>query len=248
MTDELEQNNAVSEAVTPEVSQTDEVQKAEQEAQQEERGKKQRENWRALEQRKNDAERTVKMQEEMITRLLAQGQQVAQSPPPDELANISDDDYLKKGDVTRMIDRKAEEKARKIAQEEMAKYHEQQEQIQIPDRLKRQFPDFEDVVNAETLSLLEETDPELAVMIVSSKDRYKIAVQSYKYIKALGIVDKVPSSRRMKEVEKKLEKNEKTLPSPQSFDKRPMAQAFQLTEADKKKLYQEMMGYASQAV
>ena len=56
--------------------------------------------------------------------------------------------------------------------------------------------------------------------------------------------------RHAKEVEKKIEKNEKTVQSPQAYNKRPMAQAFSMTnmsDGEKTKLYEEMMGYASQA-
>jgi hypothetical protein len=74
-----------------------------------------------------------------------------------------------------------------------------------------------------------------------------MAITSYKYIKALNLVDKVPNARRVREVEKKLDRNGKTIQSPMAFDKRPMAQAFKSTEADKNRLYEEMMGYASQA-
>lgn len=74
-----------------------------------------------------------------------------------------------------------------------------------------------------------------------------MAIASYKYIKALNLVDKIPNSRRVKEVEKKLDRNGKTIQSPLAFDKRPMAQAFKSTQEDKNRLYEEMMGYASQA-
>ena len=74
-----------------------------------------------------------------------------------------------------------------------------------------------------------------------------MGLQSYKYIKALGIVEKLPESRHKKEVVQKLEKNAKAVQSPTAYDKRPMAQAFKATQADSKKLYEEMMFYAGQA-
>jgi len=83
--------------------------------------------------------------------------------------------------------------------------------------------------------------------IAESKDPYKIALQSYKYIKATGLAHKVPASRRAKEVDKKIEQNAKTIQTPQAFDKRPMAQAFKQTEAEKSQTYNEMMHYANQA-
>ncbi len=74
--------------------------------------------------------------------------------------------------------------------------------------MRRQYPDFSDVVNPDTLALFEEQEPELAATIADSKDPYKMGIQSYKYIKALGLVSKAPEARHAKEVDKKLEKNQ----------------------------------------
>lgn len=63
----------------------------------------------------------------------------------------------------------------------------------------------------------------------------------------MGIVQKVPESRRTKEIEKAVEKAEKAVQSPAAFDKRPIAQAFKMTDAMKKDLYREMTGYAQMA-
>ena len=61
----------------------------------------------------------------------------------------------------------------------------------------------------------------------------------------MNLGDKVPSARRAKEVEKKLEQNAKTVQTPQAYDKRPMAQAFQMSKAEMANIYKEMMGYAA---
>lgn len=166
-----------------------------------------------------------------------------QAPEPDELDAIADDDFMTKGKTQRLVRKDAREVARDVVKEEFRK--QQQEQFMV--RLKSQFSDFDDVVNPETLSLLEQKDPELAQAIGDTKDPYKIGLQSYKYIKALGLVEKAPQEKRAKEVEKKIAANAKTVQSPTSYDKRPMAQAFKFGEAEKKALYEEMMGYASQS-
>lgn len=115
------------------------------------------------------------------------------------------------------------------------------------DRLNRQYSDFNEIVNPETLSILEEKEPELAATIAESKDPYKIGVQSYKYIKAMGLTQKATETRREKEIDKAIEKSEKAVTSPMAYDKRPIAQAFKLTDAMKKDLYREMHGYAALA-
>lgn len=63
----------------------------------------------------------------------------------------------------------------------------QQSQFNRLNSLKGKFSDFDEVVNPETLAILEEQEPELAQTICELKDPYKIGVQSYKYIKALNI-------------------------------------------------------------
>jgi hypothetical protein len=203
-------------------------------------------NWKELNRVKKELERKARMQEELIERLMQHQQpaQVVQSQQVDELDTIPDDDHLVKGQQKKLVKKEVEPLQRKI--EELEQKLNQQTQSQRLDSLKRRFPDFDEVVNAETTALLEEQEPELAQTIIDMKDPYKIGMQTYKYIKALNISDQVPKARRAKEIDKKLESNSKTMQSPQAFDKRPMAQAFKLTEAEKTKLYEEMMGYASQ--
>lgn len=206
-------------------------------------------NWTAMRERQKELERNLKLQMEMNEKLMQMATQAAPKPvqEPDEFDSIGDDEYIPKGKVNKLVEKKAALIAQEIARKETEKLFQQQNQAQFMDRLKRQFSDFDDVVNPETLSLFETREPELAQSIASTKDPYSVGIQSYKYIKALGLDAEVPKARRIKEVEKKLEKNEKAVQSPQAFDKRPLAQAFKLTEAEKTTLYEEMMGFARQA-
>jgi hypothetical protein len=205
-------------------------------------------NWKELNRVKKELERKSRVQEELIERLMQQQPQqapVMQSQEVDELDTIPDDDHLVKRQQKKLVKKEVEPLQKRI--DELESRLQKQSQIDRYESLKRKFPDFEDVVNAETTAILEENEPELAQTIIDMKDPYKIGMQTYKYIKALNISDQVPKARRSKEIDKKLESNSKTMQSPQAFDKRPMAQAFKLTEAEKTKLYEEMMGYASQA-
>ncbi len=200
-------------------------------------------NWREMRRKQQDLERELKMQREMNERLL---QMASQNQPKaiaevDEFDSIGDDEYIPKGKVAKLVEQKAEKKAAEAARKEVEKFMQQQYQSTFLDRLKREYSDFEDVVNADTLSILEEKKPALAQAIAESKDPYKIGVQSYEYIKAFNLQGDVSKSKRAKEVEDKLEKNAKTVPSPQAYDKRPMAAAFKMTETEKKALYEEMM-------
>jgi len=253
--DEVENQTVVLENAAPEaspkevISESTEVSKEPVQVQEED---VQERNFKALRQGKKEAERRaleleqqLKMQQELMTHLVGQRTQL---PPQeeDELESIPDDDYLPKGKVKKLIQR-AEQKAEKLAQQAVEKALEEREKAQYLPKLKAKFSDFEEVVTPETLELLEQQDPELANTILELKDPYKMGFQSYKYIKSMGLADKVPGARRAKEVEKKLEQNAKTVQSPQAFDKRPMAQTFQLTEANKQALWKEMNQYGSLA-
>lgn len=201
-----------------------------------------REHFKRLENSKRELEKELRMQREINERLI-QMTAPAQQQPIDELDQISDGEYLAKGQVEKLVARKAE----KIAQEQVERILREKEKSQFMDKLKRQYSDFDQVVNMETLALLEEKDPELAETIAASKDPYLIGLQSYKYIKAMNLLERAPEARHAREVEKKLEANAKTLQTPQAYDKRPMAQAFAMSDSEKKKLYQEMMQFAEQA-
>lgn len=194
-------------------------------------------NWREMRRSHDELKQIARSQAEVIEQL----KQQLTPKEVDEFEDIADDEYLPVGKVKQLV----EKKARAIVQAETQKILQQREQANFLDKLKKQYGDFDDIVNQETLAILEKQDPDLAETIAGLQDPYKIGLQSYKYIKALGIADKVPQARRVAEVEKKLEKNAKTIQSPQAYDKRPMAQAFKTTDAERAAIYKEMMEYAS---
>ena len=244
--DEVQEDNVVAQVVPDQ--QTENHDSEQQSIQVKAEEDRQERNWKAVRERQKELERELKMQREMNEKLLAMASQAApKHVEVDEFDQIGDDEYISKGKVNALVHKKAAKIAEDIAQRKVEEAFKQREQANFLDNLKRKYSDFDDVVNADSLALLEQNDPELAQTIADLKDPYKMGVQSYKYIKALGLSEKVPEARRAKEIEKKLEKNAKTIPSPQAFDKRPMAQAFVLTDAEKTELYKEMMGFASQA-
>jgi hypothetical protein len=202
---------------------------------------KSREHFRRLEQSKRELERELSFQRELNERLV---KQVPQSPAPvqevDELDAIADDDFIPKGKVRALVRKEALKIASEVSREEQKKYAQQQHQATFMNRLKGKYLDFDQVVNHETLALLEQDNPELAQTIAETQDPYKIGLQSYNYIKAMGLHKTVEDSPRAKEIEKKLVANNKTVQSPQAFTKRPMAQAFSSSDADKKALFDEM--------
>lgn len=234
-------NGAVEEIAVPQTEVQDVVQDKPQVDDQQER------NWRAIRERQKDLERELKLQREMNERLL----QMSQTPPApvekDELDALGDDEYIPIGKVKKLVQREAQKIAKEIAQEETKSHFQRQEQSQFLSKLRSQFSDYDEIVNPETLSLLEQQDPDLANSIAEQKDPYKIGLQTYKFIKANGIQGKVSQSRRSREIDEKLEKNAQTVQSPQAYDKRPMAQAFKTSKAEMSQIYDEMMQCASQA-
>ena len=205
-------------------------------------------NFKAMRLKNAELEKKLKERDEFFEKMMQQ--QLAASAPKtevDEFDSIGAEEFIPKGKVEKLVEKKAQKYAEDIAKREIAKHYQTQQDNQFMDRLNRQFSDFSEVVNPETLSLLEENEPELAKSIVDLKDPYKIGMQSYKYIKAMNLSAKVPESRREKEIEKAIEKSEKSIQSPMAYDKRPIAQAFKMTDAMKKELYREMHGYAALA-
>lgn len=243
--EEVENISAQTEIVPPETeSHASSVQETPVETPKVQVEDKQERNWRRMTQKQNELEKKLKEKEEMLEKFML-AQMTSQQPKEiDELDSIGDDEFIPKGNVKKLVRKEAQKIAQDIAKQETEKLLKMQKESQFKDDLKRQFSDFDDVVNPDTLALLDEQDPELAKTIADIGDPYKIGLQCYKYIKALNISAKVPESRRAKEVEKKLEQNAKTIQTPQAYDKRPMAQAFKLTDAEKNKLFEEMNSYA----
>lgn len=206
-------------------------------------------NWRAMRVKNAELEKRLKERDDLFEKMV-QAQLSAQAPPKpevDEFDSIGDEEFIPKGKVKALAQKEAQKYAEQIAKKEIESFYKKQNDSQFMDRLNRQYSDFSEIVNPETLSLLEEKEPELAQTISELKDPYKIGMQSYKYIKAMGLVQKIPDDRRKKEIEKAIEKSEKSVQSPVAFDKRPIAQAFKMTDAMKQELYREMHGYAALA-
>jgi hypothetical protein len=244
MTETENQNSEVDQVapvINENVNEINEVQKARQEA--DER------NWKAMRTKNAELEKRLQQREEMLDKMM-NAQLSNQAPPKpeiDEFDSISDEEFIPKGKVKQLVEKNAKKYAEQIAEQKVEEFYRKQQDSQYADRIARQYPDYLEIVNPETLSLLQEKEPELAKMIGDLKDPYKIGMQAYKYIKAMGYSQKATEVRREKEIEKAIEKSEKSIPSPASHDKRPIAQAFQLTDAMKKDLYREMHGYASMA-
>ena len=246
MTEEV-QNSEVQEVAPPEQTQVNEVNEA-----QKSRQEADERNWKAMRLKNAELERELKQMRDMQMQIMQA--QLANGAPAkqelDEFDKIGDEEFIPLGKVKKLAEKNSQKvlkNAEDLVRQEVEKALKKQQDSQFIDRLNRQYSDFSEIVNPETLSILEEKEPELAATIAELKDPYKIGVQSYKYIKAMGLSQSAKESRREKEIDKAIAKSEKAIPSPVSYDKRPIAQAFKLTDAMKKDLYREMHGYAALA-
>ncbi len=242
------QTAGVEEPVLQEIAapETDSQQEVAQEpVQQESRNDR---NWRELRRAKEDAERKAKMQDELIERLLASQSKAAPAQQEEDIIEaLSKQEYVEGAVAAKSLQQIRNEFKREL--DEIKKNYSKSREVNLLNDVKREYADFDDVVNPETLDLLEETNPRLAASLAKTMeiDPYAFAIQSYEYIKSKGLSKNSSSSKRASETEKKIEQNKKTVQSPQVFDKRPMAQAFQMTDSLKKELASEMYRYAQQA-
>jgi hypothetical protein len=247
MTETLSQNSADQEVATQAETQVNEVKEAQQ-------VQEPVTNQHLKAMRLKNAELEKELRQLRDAQMQMMQAQLANTAPKqievDEFDKIGDEEFIPLGKVKKLAEKNTQrvlKNTEELVRQEVQKALKKQEDGLFLDRLNRQYSDFSEVVTPETLSTLEEQEPELAATIADLKDPYKIGMQSYKYIKAMGLSQTAKESRREKQLDKALEKSEKAIQSPMAYDKRPIAQAFQLTDAMKKDLYREMHGYAALA-
>lgn len=198
--------------------------------------------------RADEAERKAKMQEELMKQFMA-NQAPQAAPEEDILQQIQKEEYVPGEKVAKALRKQQEDFDRKLA--DLKKLQDQQYFSKQEDQIRATHPDYDDVVNPDTLDLLKETNPKLFNRVANllKVDQMDGAIFAYETIVGQGLVDKIPDSRRAKEIDKKLEQNKKTVQTPQAYDKRPLAQAFQMpqTKKEKEALWAETQKYASMA-
>jgi len=133
-------------------------------------------NWRSLREKAQKAERE---RDELLKKL--QEQQNSHKQQQDDYKPIDDDDLASGKDIKRI----EKQQAQRIAQ---------LEQQVIESKLKSQYPDFDEVVNQDTLGMLQDVDPELAESLASNPNLYSKAVAVYKSIKRYGFAPDGPNN------------------------------------------------------
>lgn len=133
----------------------------------------------------------------------------------------------------------------KELKQELESYKREMHQVTIENRIKHNFPDFDSVVNNDTVAQLKTAYPELAATLSASNDLYNTAASAYTMIKKLGIYDGNDYSATRNAVMRNASKPRPVSSvAPQQGDG-PLTQAnafaHGLTPELKKKLYQEMI-------
>lgn len=242
--DEIVEEIAETEVAPPDTSVNEEIASETRVIQ--EQQEVQEKNWKAMRERQENLDLELKKKNELIEKLL--NQQLSQSQPQkkEEEPEDPDEDFIPKGKVKNLAKKVVEPLEAKIL--ELERKIESRRKADSFDYLKKTYPDFEEVVNPDSLAMLEETKPALAKALAAYTDPIEMGKDVYDYLKAIRNPEAVAKKQHVKEVEKKLAKNEKTVQSPLAYDKRPMAQAFKTpSKEERDAIYNEMMGYASLA-
>ena len=95
---------------------------------------------------------------------------------------MNDDDIVE-GRTVSKVNKKIQNLERKLAQ-----YEAQNPQATIENKLRQQYPDFDQVVSRSNVDILQTEYPEILQTLRSGTDMYAQGVSAYTMIKKLGIV------------------------------------------------------------
>ena len=121
--------------------------------------------------------------------------QQPQEPQPaaDEFADVA------------YVNRRIEQQV-KTTEERLREYEARLQEVTAENRLKSQYPDFDEVVNTQNISLLKDLHPELAATIHSNNDLYTKASAAYKMIKKFGIVQEPIVTENRQRIQENMER------------------------------------------
>jgi len=136
-------------------------------------------NFRKLEESKKQLEGKVEQLEGIVRKMASENTEETQEVPvSQDYSGLADED-LAEGRHIKMVTQELQT---------LKKQMQQQELKAVPDRLTSKFSDFNQVVSAENIEKLKNTEPELYSSIISGTDLYAKGVSAYKALKGLGIV------------------------------------------------------------
>jgi hypothetical protein len=163
--------------------------------------KKQEENFKAIREAKERAERERDLLLSKLVEMQAQQQpkqkiqeEIIEQPEEDFDFTMNDDDLLEGKHAKRLV---AELKKMKS---EMKSYKTATYNNSVESKIKNNFPDFESVVSQENVAILNEEFPELAASLRDTSDIYNKAAAAYSVIKRMGIYKEQDSFMKEKQI------------------------------------------------
>jgi outer membrane translocation and assembly module TamA len=128
--------------------------------------------------------------------------------------------------------------------QEINQYQQQTFQSTTETRLKSQYPDIEQVLTADNIDKLKESDPELAAMIDENQNLYTKASVAYKYIKKMGIYSDKNYDKEKETITHNSTKPRSSSAAGQASPLSEMNNFIDNPEEHRKKLYKDMVACA----
>lgn len=158
------------------------------------------ESFRVLRERAESAEKRERELERILQANLSQQQQTKMQLIEEDDFDISDDTYIEGKHLKKYI--KSLKQDNRKTKEQLEEYMQRVSLSNAEMRLKSQFNDFENVVNADTLKKLEMEKPSLYRTILANQDVYDRGYSAYELIKHSGILH-----NQYADVDKRVEDN-----------------------------------------
>ncbi|MFW6121423.1 MAG: hypothetical protein ACOC80_11070, partial [Petrotogales bacterium] len=166
----------------------------EQESESTEKPKSPIENWRNLREAKDRAEQeAAELRRLLQERSQTKPQQESSQQESVEEPQFGDDDLI-------------EGKHLKSYSKKYEKHIQNLEQRLIEQQIKSQYPDFDKVVNKETLEMLRDSDPDLADSIAANPNLMSKANAAYKAIKRAGFIESNTHQKGKEKVQENINK------------------------------------------
>jgi hypothetical protein len=195
-----------------------------------------KEKYRIAQERDEYARKLAQYESALLQSTKPQSEQI---PVEDDDIVIGDEDVAEGKHVRKIL------KKYKKLEEELNKFKNRSAEELVETRIRARHPDYDLVVNSETLKMLATDDPELVNTIYSSPDVYNKALLAYKEIKRRGIVPSETYDTDKKRIQDNVSKPRPiTSVTPRSSNTGPLshANAFSegLTDSLKAQLWKEM--------
>ncbi len=140
-------------------------------------------NWKKIRDEKVAAEKRIRD----LEAALAEKQSVKEIEPDEDLSFNLDEDALAEGKHLKQVDKRFQKMQKELDQYKQQVQLAQQQSVQqaLKDKLKEQYPDWDQVYNKENIARLEVQEPEIYEALNASTDVYRAGVSAYKMIKQM---------------------------------------------------------------